>query len=137
MDRFYQHLLQFDALQPLLADEATVQRLKGFQRDYLVSLASGNYDGQYAEDRLRIGRVHEKIGSPKKVSAEIVELVFDTLKESLERGEKIKISGFGNFDVRNKKERTGRNPQTGEEIQISASNNVGFKPGKALKGALN
>ena len=62
VDRFYAHLLQFDALRPLLADEATVKRLKGFQRDYLVSLASGNYDGQYAEDRLRIGRVHNKIG---------------------------------------------------------------------------
>ena len=62
VDRFYEHLVQFDALQPLLADEATVKRLKSFQRDYLVSLASGNYDGQYVEDRLRIGRVHEKVG---------------------------------------------------------------------------
>jgi len=62
VDRFYTHLLQFDALRPLLADEAVVGRLKGFQRDYLVSMASGNYDGRYAENRLRIGRVHEKAG---------------------------------------------------------------------------
>ena len=62
--------------------------------------------------------VYEKVGFSKKESAEIVELVFDTVKETLERGDKIKISGFGNFQVRHKNARVGRNPQTGREIEI-------------------
>jgi len=64
--------------------------------------------------------VYEKLGFSKKDSARIVESVFDIIKESLGRGEKIKISGFGNFIVKDKKSRRGRNPQTGDEISISA-----------------
>ena len=69
-----------------------------------------------------IEAVYEKVGGfSKKEAAEIVESVFNTIKETLEKGEKIKISGFGNFVVREKKARIGRNPQTGEEITISAA----------------
>ena len=68
-----------------------------------------------------VENVYEKVGGfSKKEAAEIVETVFDTIKETLERGEKIKISGFGNFVVRDKNARAGRNPQTGQEITISA-----------------
>src|SRR6185436_2853610 len=81
--------------------------------------------------------VYEKVGFSKKESAEIVELVFDTVKETLERGDKIKISGFGNFQVRGKKSRVGRNPQTGEEIEISARRVLTFRPSQVLKAALN
>ncbi|MBI3182254.1 MAG: integration host factor subunit alpha [Myxococcales bacterium] len=81
--------------------------------------------------------VYEKVGFSKKESAEIVELVFDTLKETLERGDRIKISGFGNFQVRNKKARVGRNPQTGKEIEISARRVLTFRPSQVLKAALN
>lgn len=81
--------------------------------------------------------VYEKVGFSKKESAEIVELVFDTLKETLERGDKIKISGFGNFQVRHKKARVGRNPQTGKEIEISARRVLTFRPSQVLKSALN
>ena len=81
--------------------------------------------------------VYEKVGFSKKESAEIVELVFDTLKETLERGEKIKLSGFGNFIVRDKKSRVGRNPQTGKEIEISARRVLTFRPSQVLKSALN
>ncbi len=81
--------------------------------------------------------VYERVGFSKKESAEIVELVFDTLKETLERGDKIKISGFGNFQVRNKKARVGRNPQTGKEIEISARRVLTFRPSQVLKVALN
>lgn len=81
--------------------------------------------------------VYEKIGFSKKESSEIVELVFDTMKGTLERGEKIKISGFGNFLVRQKRPRIGRNPQTGEEIEISARKVLTFKPSQILKLALN
>ena len=69
--------------------------------------------------------------------AEIVELVFDTIKETLEKGERIKISGFGNFLVRQKRPRIGRNPQTGQEIEISARKVLTFKPSQILKLALN
>lgn len=81
--------------------------------------------------------VYEKVGFSKKESAEIVELVFDTLKETLERGDKVKVSGFGNFLVRFKKARVGRNPQTGKEIEISARRVLTFRPSQVLKAALN
>ena len=84
-----------------------------------------------------IESVYEKVGFSKKESAEIVEMVFDTIKETLERGEKIKISGFGNFIVRDKKSRVGRNPQTGKEIEISARRVLTFRPSQVLKHALN
>ncbi len=84
-----------------------------------------------------IESVYSKIGFSKKESADIVELVFDTMKETLEKGEKIKISGFGNFVVRQKRPRIGRNPQTGEEIEITARRVLTFRPSQVLKAALN
>jgi integration host factor subunit alpha len=84
-----------------------------------------------------IESVYKKVGFSKKESAEIVEMVFDTIKETLERGEKIKISGFGNFVVRDKKSRVGRNPQTGKEIEISARRVLTFRPSQVLKNVLN
>src|SRR5262247_3988216 len=85
-----------------------------------------------------IEAVYEKVGGfSKKEAAEIVENVFNTIKDTLERGEKIKISGFGNFVVRDKKARIGRNPQTGEEIEISARRVLTFKPSQVLKNVLN
>lgn len=84
-----------------------------------------------------IDSVYDKIGGSKKEAAEIVESVFDTMKRTLERGEKIKISGFGNFQVREKRARPGRNPQTGEEITISARRVLNFKSSQVLKALLN
>ncbi|MCS6913688.1 MAG: integration host factor subunit alpha [Myxococcales bacterium] len=85
-----------------------------------------------------IESVYERVGGySKKEAADIVEAVFDTLKATLEAGEKIKLSGFGNFVVRDKKARVGRNPQTGEEITISARRVLTFKPSQVLKHALN
>lgn len=85
-----------------------------------------------------IEAVYEKVGGfSKKEAAEIVESVFKQIKDTLKDGEKIKISGFGNFIVREKKARIGRNPQTGEEITISARRVLTFKPSQVLKDALN
>lgn len=84
-----------------------------------------------------IESVYEEIGFSKKEAAELVDLVFETMKETLERGEKIKISGFGNFVVREKRSRVGRNPQTGTEITISERRVLTFKPSQVLKDALN
>jgi integration host factor subunit alpha len=81
--------------------------------------------------------IYGKVGFSRKESAEIVDLVFDLMKETLEAGNKIKISGFGNFIVREKRSRKGRNPQTGQEIQISARRVLTFKPSQVLRKALN
>lgn len=85
-----------------------------------------------------IEAVYEKLGGfSKKETADIVEVVFNTMKHTLEEGRRIKISGFGNFVVRDKKARVGRNPQTGKEITISARRVLTFKPSQVLKNALN
>ena len=81
--------------------------------------------------------VYEKVGISKRESAKIVEEVLDIIKSNLEEGEKVKISGFGNFTVREKRPRRGRNPQTGEEIEITARRVLTFKPSQVLKKALN
>ncbi|MFH1625941.1 MAG: integration host factor subunit alpha [Pseudomonadota bacterium] len=81
--------------------------------------------------------VYEKVGISKKESAEIVEMVLDIIKDNLESGENVKISGFGNFSVREKKPRRGRNPQTGDEMEISARKVLSFKPSQVLRKALN
>ncbi|MBI2092340.1 MAG: integration host factor subunit alpha [Deltaproteobacteria bacterium] len=84
-----------------------------------------------------VEQIYEKIGFSKKESADIVELVFDTMKDTLSKGEKIKISGFGNFVVRQKHSRVGRNPQTGQSIEITARKVLTFRPSQVLKSALN
>jgi integration host factor subunit alpha len=82
--------------------------------------------------------VYEKVGGfSKKEAADIVETVFETVKATLEKGDKIKITRFGNFVVRDKKARAGRNPQTGKEIMISARRVLTFKPSVLLNKALN
>jgi integration host factor subunit alpha len=84
-----------------------------------------------------VEKVYDKIGFSKKEASDLVELVFDTLKGVLQNGEKVKISGFGNFVVRYKKERVGRNPQTGDQIKISARHVLTFRPSQVLKALLN
>lgn len=84
-----------------------------------------------------VERVYLKTGFSKKESAQIVETVFDLMKSTLENGEKIKLAGFGNFVVKNKATRKGRNPQTGEEIQISSRKILTFKPSQVLKSVIN
>ena len=81
--------------------------------------------------------IYERVGFSKKESAELVETVFDVIKDALVGGEKVKFSGFGNFIVREKKARKGRNPQTGAEIQLEARRVLTFKPSLVLKNALN
>ena len=78
-------------------------------------------------------RLFEEVGLNKREAKEFVDAFFDALRESLERGQGIKLSGFGNFDLRSKNQRPGRNPKTGEEIPISARRVVTFRPGQKLK----
>jgi integration host factor subunit alpha len=81
--------------------------------------------------------IYEKVGFSKKEVAKIVEYIFDIIKESLVNEDKIKISGFGNFVIRKKRSRRGRNPQTGDDIEITARRILTFKPSQVLKAALN
>ncbi|HEX2878070.1 MAG TPA: integration host factor subunit alpha [Polyangiaceae bacterium] len=82
--------------------------------------------------------IYMKLGGfSKKEAADLVDLVFETMKETLGRGEKIKISGFGNFVLRDKRERQGRNPQTGNPITITSRRVLNFKASQLLKQSLN
>lgn len=82
--------------------------------------------------------VYEKVGGlSKKEAQDIVEAIFNTMKENLKGGEKIKISGFGNFILRDKRPRKGRNPQTGDDIQITARRVLTFRPSQILKAYIN
>lgn len=74
----------------------------------------------------------ETLGINKRVAKEMVES-FEEIREALESGEQVKLSGFGNFDLRDKNQRPGRNPKTGEDIPISARRVVTFRPGQKLK----
>ena len=78
-------------------------------------------------------RLFEEVGLNKREAKEFVDAFFDVLRDSLQRGQGIKLSGFGNFDLRQKNQRPGRNPKTGEEIPISARTVVTFRPGQKLK----
>jgi integration host factor subunit alpha len=78
-------------------------------------------------------RLFDELGLNKREAKEIVEMFFNEIRNSLERNEQVKLSGFGNFDLREKGERPGRNPKTGEEIPISARRVVTFRPGQKLK----
>lgn len=84
-----------------------------------------------------VENIYQKTGFSKKDSADIVETVFDLIKSTLEEGEKIKIAGFGNFVVKEKATRRGRNPQTGDEIKISSRRILTFKPSQVLKNSIN
>lgn len=78
-------------------------------------------------------RLFADVGLNKREAKEFVDAFFDSIRDALERGEQVKLSGFGNFDLRSKSERPGRNPKTGEEIPISARRVVTFRPGQKLK----
>jgi len=75
----------------------------------------------------------EELGLNKREAKELVEQFFEEIRTALENGYQVKLSGFGNFDLRDKKERPGRNPKTGEEIPITARRVVTFRPGQKLK----
>jgi len=84
-----------------------------------------------------IDAIYEKVGFSKKEAADLVELVFENMKEDLVKGETIKISGFGKFRIRDKKSRMGRNPQTGQAMEISARRVLTFTPSRILRDGIN
>jgi integration host factor subunit alpha len=78
-------------------------------------------------------KLFEELGLNKREAKEIVEIFFEEIRSSLSQNQNVKLSGFGNFDLRDKSQRPGRNPKTGEEIPISARRVVTFRPGQKLK----
>lgn len=84
-----------------------------------------------------VERIYERAKASKKDASDVVDLVFELIKARLEAGEKVKLSGFGNFVVNAKRPRKGRNPQTGEEIIISGRRVLSFKASQVLKNAIN
>jgi len=83
-----------------------------------------------------INEVAEAAELSKKDATKAVDALFDAIQDTLAKGDKVQLIGFGNFEVRERSARKGRNPQTGEEIEIAASKVPAFKPGKALKDAV-
>ncbi|SDI35137.1 HU family DNA-binding protein [Natribacillus halophilus] len=84
-----------------------------------------------------INSVAEHADLSKKEASKAVDSVFDNITETLTKGEKVQLVGFGSFEVRERASRKGRNPQTGDEIEIPATKNPAFRPGKQLKDAVN
>ena len=84
-----------------------------------------------------VAAVAEKTGASKKDSEKLVSAVFETITNTLVAGDKVALVGFGAFEVKERPARTGRNPRTKETIEIPASRSASFKPGKALKDAVN
>ena len=84
-----------------------------------------------------INRIYERVGFSKKEATDVVEAAFEIIKSRLEAGDKVKISGFGNFVIHGKQPRKGRNPQTGEEITIAGRKVLTFKPSQTLKKNMN
>ena len=78
-------------------------------------------------------KLFEDLGLNKREAKELVEMFFEEIRQALEAGKQVKLSGFGNFDLRDKNQRPGRNPKTGEDIPISARRVVTFRPGQKLK----
>ncbi len=81
-------------------------------------------------------RLFDDLGLNKREAKELVEAFFEEIRSSLEQGQQVKLSGFGNFDLRNKNQRPGRNPKTGEEIPISARRVVTFHASQKLKSQI-
>jgi integration host factor subunit alpha len=75
----------------------------------------------------------DAVGLNKREAKEFIDLFFDEIAHALESGDEVKLSGFGNFELRDKNQRPGRNPKTGEEIPISARRVVTFRPGQKLR----
>jgi integration host factor subunit alpha len=84
-----------------------------------------------------VNSVYENLDISKKDSVRIVESVFEIIKDELDKGKAVKISGFGKWTVKAKRKRKGRNPQTGEEMMIDARKVITFKPSNVLRDALN
>ncbi len=95
------------------------------------------YPGVIMQKADLIAQIAEQAGLTKTQAQAALSAITDNITDALSRGDSVSLIGFGTFEQRHRAARQGRNPQTGAAIQIAAANNVGFKPGKALKDAVN
>ncbi len=103
----------------------------------LETAGGGTFTPQGMTKADLVDLIYERVGSSKKEASEVVEAVFAIIRDSLRRGDKVKISGFGTFCVNKKNARRGRNPQTGEPITIDSRRVLSFKPSQVLKERVN
>lgn len=102
----------------------------------IVAIPNRSEEGLYLNKSELVAKVAEKSGLTKKDAEKSVAAVFETITETLVDGEKVQLVGFGTFEVRDRKERQGQNPQTKEPIVIPATKVPAFKAGKSLKEAV-
>jgi integration host factor subunit alpha len=114
----------------------TILEMKGILSRAKILEDMRRYEGTMTKADL-IENIRIKANKSKKDSADMFDTVFSLIKDTLSSGEKIKIAGFGNFEVRQKDDRKGRNPQTGEPITIEARRILTFKPSIVLRQAVN
>jgi integration host factor subunit alpha len=112
--------------------------LEARERDLAASLGSGmRADDAFTLTKAELAEMlFERVGLNKREAKDMVETFFDEIRDALERGECVKLSGFGNFQLRDKPQRPGRNPKTGEEIPISARRVVTFHASQKLKALI-
>ena len=127
----------------VVQEAAAVERELAHRLDFLcLDLEKDRFDTQGVDLVIGHQSIHhvsglealfDQLGLNKREAKELVDLFFEEVRMALEDGAQIKLSGFGNFDLRSKNQRPGRNPKTGEEIPISARRVVTFRPGQKLK----
>ena len=106
-------------------------------RPYRAFGERGNAGREWVKKSDITGRVAGRTGVGRLAAGDAVDAVFEAIAEALARGEDVRIAGFGTFGTRSRPARTGRNPRTGESLNIAASTAPTFKAGKPLKGAVN
>ena len=117
-----------------LADEDADRLLAAIRTDLSATLGAGFENKSMALTKAEMAEaLFNQLGLNKREARELVDLFFEEVRHALSNGEQVKLSGFGNFDLRDKNQRPGRNPKTGEEIPISARRVVTFRPGQKLK----
>jgi integration host factor subunit alpha len=123
---------------PSLSDLGSGLTLDARERDLADSIGADEIsDDAFTLTKAELAEMlFEKVGLNKREAKDMVETFFDEIRDALERGESVKLSGFGNFQLRDKPQRPGRNPKTGEEIPISARRVVTFHASQKLKALI-
>jgi len=124
--------------QPPLTDHGPALKLESRERDLAEAIGAGpaGADAFTLTKAELVEMLFERVGLNKREAKDMVETFFDEIRDALERGESVKLSGFGNFQLRDKPQRPGRNPKTGEEIPISARRVVTFHASQKLKALI-
>jgi len=107
------------------------------ERDDDIQASEGDHKAGVMTKAELVDEVARVVQLTKKQAETIVNIVFDSIVESLRSGQKIELRGFGSFRLRNRKSRTGRNPKTGEKVEVPSKKIPYFKPGKELKELIN